>query len=383
MKSSPTDQDVSFTTLLEKQSYLDPQLSALNFSYGYPEGLNPDWITHYQTHPEKGFLTTPPIQYITTIKNYFEDFFQSANITLVPTCTQAFSMAVDALLTSADDEVIMLDATYDSHPYTVRSYKGRVVYAQRGKNNTIDIESIKEKYTPHTKAIVLCCPENPLGVIYSRQSFEQVITFCKVKGLTLLVDNCFAAISPFGKEVTIVSRLESSVGLSYLLVGDTGKILGLKGTKLGAIIFSEDWREILEATQSICFFQYNQYDLSLLAAILSDTQFPEYLRQTNQQIAKNYFHLKNNLDKKIKLMNIEGSCFCLIDIQELGETDLSYAASLMKKYSVILIPASFFHTEQKVHSTKLRISLARSMEDIKQLTRLLNNSATQVKREVV
>lgn len=366
-------QHTSLTTLLEKQSYLDPK-SVLNFTYGYPEGLNPGWITHYQTHPPENFLDVAPAVYISTIKSYFQNFFRATNVNLTPTCSLAFVIAAQALVQAPSDEIIMLDATYDSYPYIVQSFKGKVIYANRGANNMLDIEQIRKKYTPRAKAVVLCCPENPLGVIYSRDNFEQIIAFCLERNLTLVVDNCFAEVSPFGKEVPIVSHLKSSKNLSYILVADTGKILGLKGAKFGALIYSDNWGEALEAAQSSYFFQYNQYDLYLLSAILSDTRFPAYLARMNEQVAENYNYLKAHLDSKLEVLPIDGSCFCLVDVKGLGIDDVSYATLLMEKYAVIVIPMSYFYTKQRTFATTVRISLARSMDDIRNLAVLLNKS---------
>ena len=51
-------QDISLMTLLEKRCYLEPR-NRLNVTYGYPEGLNPNWITRYQLLPPADFLRYP------------------------------------------------------------------------------------------------------------------------------------------------------------------------------------------------------------------------------------------------------------------------------------------------------------------------------------
>jgi aspartate aminotransferase len=361
-------------TLLEKRFYLDRPL--LNVTYGYPEGLNPGWITHYQIHPPERFLGIQPAEYVGVIKTYFQNFFHSDKVNLTPTCSLAFLIAVRALIRSSSDEIIIIDATYDSYPYIVESFNAKVVYAKRHADNSVTIGGIKAKYTKHTRAVVMCCPENPLGVVYSRDFFEQVITFCKQRNLTLLVDNCLAELSPFGIDVPVVSRLESSKGLSYMLLGDTGKILGLNGSKLGAIVYSDNWTEPLEAAQSTYFFEYNQYDLYLLAAILSDWRFRTYVETVNSQVASNYTYLRDNLSWKFRISGIEGGSFCLIDIAELGMSDVAYVTMLIEEYSTVLIPMSYFFTRQQMPSTQVRIALARSAEHIRRLAMVLNSSAS-------
>jgi aspartate/methionine/tyrosine aminotransferase len=368
-------------TLLEQRCYLDPG-NSLNVTYGYPEGLNPDWVTSYQLNPPADFLSVPPAQYLAVIRGYFQNFFQSASVNLAPTCSLAFMIAAKALIRSGSDEIIMMEPTYDSYAHIVRSFNATVVYAKRGAGNSVSIGSVREQYTERTKAIVLCCPDNPLGVVYSRSIFEQIITFCKERNITLVVDYCLAEVSPFGIEVPIVSRLGSSEGLSYMLIGDTGKILGLKGSKFGAISYSDNWRTPLEVAAASYYFQYNQYDLYLLSTILADSRFPAYLESVNAQIAENYQYLQQALDQTFRVSGMEGGCFCLIDIGELGLDDVAYTTLLMDNYGVLVIPMSYFYAGHQTPAATIRISLARSMPDISRLAGALNSSARNSPRSL-
>jgi aspartate/methionine/tyrosine aminotransferase len=211
--------------------------------------------------------------------------------------------------------------------------------------------------------------------VYSRDALEQIIIFCKQRNITLVVDYCLAEVSPFGAEVPIVSRLASSKGLSYILIGDTGKILGLNGSKFGAISYSDNWRTPLGVAEASYFFQYNQYDLYLLSTILADSRFRAYLESVNTQIAENYKYLQQALDRPFHVPRMEGGCFCLIDIGELGLADVAYTKLLMDDYAVHVIPMSYFYAGHQAPAAKIRISLARSMADVSRLAEALNSSA--------
>jgi methionine aminotransferase len=362
-------------TLLEKKVYLDPPKNVLNFTYGYPEDLNPDWIRNCQLFPPDDFLNVPPATYVNAIKNHFREFFSSDNIKLTPTCSLAIVIALTALVRSASDEVIMLDPNFDGYLPILQSQGAKAVFAQRNPDNSINLDNIRKKCTARTKAIILCNPENPLGIVYPRKSIEEIIAFCKQKKLTLIVDCCLAQASPFDNEVPIVSRLECGNDLSYILFGDTGKILGLNGSKFGALVYSDNWAEPLETAQSAFFFQYSQYDLYLLATILSDRRFPAYMKRMNRQIARNYEYLKTNLDRRLRLLNMDGGCFCVIDIQALGIGDVSYVDLLIERHAAVLVPMSYFYADSKKPPAQVRVSLTRSMRDIKRLAAIMNRSA--------
>lgn len=366
--------DTSLTTLLEQRCYLEPD-STLNFSYGYPEGLNPDWIVGCQASPPDDFLHVAPGRYISVIRGYFQNLFHSANVNLTPTCSLAFVIAARALLRAGPGEVIMLSPTYDSYAHIVSSFGGTVVYARREADNSVGIEGLRDKCTGRTRAVILCCPDNPLGVVYRQDALEQVISFCKEMNLTLVVDYCLAEVSPFGVEVPIVSRLASSDGLSYLLLGDTGKILGLGGSKFGAISYSDDWTLPLEAAQASYFFQYSQYDLYLLATVLADPRFPGYLRTANTRIAQNYQYLRETLSGTFRVAGMDAGCFCLIDVGRLAPDDVTYSAMLLRDHAALVIPVSYFYPERPARASQVRVSLARSAADIGALVLAMNSSA--------
>src|SRR5260370_10060687 len=136
-------QDTSLITLLEKRCYLDPR-NTLNVTYGYPEGLNPDWIIRYQLNPPDDFLSVRPAEYVSVIRGYFQNLFHSSNVNLTPTCSLAFVIAAKALIRSGSDEIIMMEPTYDSYAHIVRSFNATVVYAKRDAGNSVSIDSVRE-----------------------------------------------------------------------------------------------------------------------------------------------------------------------------------------------------------------------------------------------
>lgn len=362
----------SFTTAVEKEFYLNPK-TILNFTYGYPDGVNPKWIEKYRRHLPRNFISIAPSQMIAPIERYFQNVFRVHNVMLTPTASYAFIIAASVLIDSSSDEILVLDSTYDSYALIIKAHHGKTVYAERNPDHSLNIENIKKKCNNHTKAIVLCIPENPLGVIYSKESLEEVAIFCKEKEITLVIDYCFVEISPFGKEVPILTHLENIKDLSYILIGDTGKILGLQGSKFGALIFSENWRKALESVKSTYFFQYSQYDLYLISSILSDKKFPQYLKGLNKQVYDNYFYLKHHLDSKTPIQALEGSCFALIDVSQTGLNDIEFAKR-METNGVGLVPMSYFYTNQYQQSTLVRVSLARNSKAVSELVKVINRS---------
>ncbi len=379
----------SLMTLLEQRHYMarDPG-AMLNFTWGYPLGLNPAWVTDYQMNPPAGFLDRPAADYAAVIRRYFERFFAfpSADaplfgypdVHLTPTCTMAFVIAARALIRSPADELVLLDTSYDSYPRLLRSLGARVTYARRAPDGGTDPDAIRRACTASTKAVVLVCPDNPLGTVPSWDAMDQIADLCKERDITLLADYCLAAINPRRIQIPVVSRWPKvSTGLSYLLLGDTGKILGLAGSKFGAIICSDGWRERIEALASEYFFEFSQYDLYLLASILKDDRFATYSWELNGHVGGNLAWLQEQLAATpLTLKYRDAGSFGLVDAAGLGLDDVSYARLLRDEHTALVVPVSWFRARPGPE-TRVRISLARPQEQIARLAEALKDSASR------
>jgi len=390
----------SAMTAYERDPYLTGQ--PMNFGSGYPAGINPDWIRDCQQHPAPGYLDIKPGRYLETAESYFRGLFTEdpakgeplVPVTVVPTCSLAFKIAAEALAAQRGcGDVIVAETSYDSHPLMLQRAGLRVVHAPREyPGGLVAPETIAEiSRATRAIAVVLCSPDNPLGLVYPRGMLAQLIELCKERGLTLIADNCLAGIWPFGVSVPLASRLPGRDGLSYMLIGDTGKVVGLAGSKLGAVIHSPHWAGAVEAAASPLFLEHSQLDLALLHAVLSDARFPAYLRMLNDLVAGNHAsllavlagqlgqvvsgsymvaglagpHLVEGLAGPARVNRPHAGPFCLVDT---GADDEEFAAALRRETGMVVMPVSRITGRP---DTRIRVALTRRREDVAHLGRAL------------
>ena len=289
---------LSQLTRLERDAYLtrggDSRGGDLDMTFGYPDDLAPGWFGQHQVKPRADFLRIPPSEFIDVISGYFRSLFGS-EVLLIPTCSMAFAIAMSAVV-QPGDEAIVIDCSYDSWPIILQAQGARVVYARRTAAGLPDVESAAAACTARTRAIVLVSPDNPVGVICPADVLEQIATLCKDRGLTLVIDHCLAEVNPYRRDIPLLPRLPAAADLSWIAVGDTGKLLlGLTGPKLGALAYSAGWREPIAAAASPWFFAYDQYGLAVLAAILSDSRFPSYRERICARMAANHEYLAGHV----------------------------------------------------------------------------------------
>lgn len=96
------------------------------------------------------------------------------HILMVCGAAAGLNIALKALL-NPGEEVIVLSPFFVEYLSYIDNAGGKPVIVKTEKDTfQIDVEAVKQSITPKTKAIILNSPNNPTGVIYSRESLEKL-----------------------------------------------------------------------------------------------------------------------------------------------------------------------------------------------------------------
>lgn len=136
------------------------------------------------------------------------------------------------------EEVIILAPFFVEYKFYIDNHGGVPVEVWTDRDTfQLDIEAIEKAITPKTRAILICSPNNPTGVIYPAESLRQlgevVKKVHKRNGHLVYVisDEPYARISYDGKQVpNIFPLVESSI-----IVTSHSKDLALPGERIGYI----------------------------------------------------------------------------------------------------------------------------------------------------
>jgi len=370
-------------TAAEETAYLHPETVNLDAGPGYPTvDFCPAWMRRIRENPPPGFLDVPPGDYLRIICGYFARRFRTDRnrVLLTRACTDAFVYAAQAVIREPGDEVIVIDTSFEPYPLLLRQLGARVVYARRMGAGIPDPDSIAAVCTERTRAVVLVVPDNPLGVVTPRPVMDQIAGLCRRRRVTLITDYALAEANPFGEEIPLVHELASSDGLSWIMLGDTSKVLGLAGAKFGAVLHpGGELGERLQAARSAWFFEFDQLALATVAAVISDSgrRWPRYLNQVRGQIAANYSYLKWEVHPPLTVQPLGAGCFALIDVTGTGLTSQEFARLLRGTYATLVIPVSVFPTGQPSGQpdSRIRVALTRTGDFTVRLAATLNGMA--------
>ena len=105
---------------------------------------------------------------------------------------EGLSAAIMAVV-DPGDEVILPSPTYSTHIRQVQLASGKPVLVPtiEEKGFDLDIEGIKDKITPKTKAIMYCSPSNPTGAVFSEKNLCKLADIALENDLMVITDEAY------------------------------------------------------------------------------------------------------------------------------------------------------------------------------------------------
>lgn len=147
----------------------------------------------------------------------------------------ALNVVLKTILNPAE-EVIILAPFFVEYKFYIDNHGGEPVEVWTNRDTfQLDIDAIEKAITPKTRAIIVCSPNNPTGVVYPAESLVQLgVVLKKIHERTghliyVISDEPYARIAFDGRHVpNIFPLIESSI-----IVTSHSKDLALPGERIG------------------------------------------------------------------------------------------------------------------------------------------------------
>lgn len=127
------------------------------------------------------------------------------------------------------DEVIECPPTFGMYSFSTQVSGGLIVRVPRGEGFQIDLDAVERAITPRTRMIFVDSPNNPSGLVTSRDQVERLLA----TGRLVVVDEAYAEFSSF----TAVPMVLENPNLVVLRT--FSKWAGLAGLRVGYGVFPQ------------------------------------------------------------------------------------------------------------------------------------------------
>jgi aspartate aminotransferase len=260
------------------------------------------------------------------------------------------------------DEVIVLAPYWVSYPEIIRMVYGiPVIVTPEDGSFHPRMEDIKQAVGSYTKAIIINSPNNPSGIMYSKEFIGEIVEFCEKNGIYLIMDDIYhklifdrkQLISPF--QFT-QKDIEST---RLIIVNGVSKVYGMTGFRIGWVVAGRKLVEVMtnvQAQTTSCVSVVLQ--AAAEGALTGVQSVVESLRLTienNRDVMMQELKTFND----IRVVKPDGTFYCLPDFRAYSNDSVSLSNFLLKKALVVTVPGKEFGMEGY-----LRLSYAGSVKDV-------------------
>jgi aspartate aminotransferase len=163
----------------------------------------------------------------------------ASNIVMTVGAAGAINVAFRTLL-DPGDEVLVIRPWFAEYWFYVQNYGGVFVEAPSGPGFHLDLAAIERALTPRTAIVMINSPNNPTGVIYTRDELVALAALLRAHGERTGRRPCLIADEPYRQIVFGGAEVPSVLGIypETLVVTSWSKSLSLPGERIGYIAVS-------------------------------------------------------------------------------------------------------------------------------------------------
>ncbi len=294
-------------------------------------------------------------------KLYNVEIDAASQITVTPGATYAIYTALTAILFPGD-EVILFEPAYDSYiPNIEINGAIPVLIPLAFPTYNIPWETVKEKISSKTKAIIINSPQNPTGAVLSRSDMEELQKITEGTDIFIISDEVYEHLIFDGLQHETVLKYPGLSERSFACFS-FGKTYHCTGWKMGYCVGGKELMKAFRKVHQYNAFTTNSFVQYALAEYLQNEN--AYLSLPNLMQQKRDYFLKCMQQTRFKPLDSHGSYFQCYSYAHMNEEqDLEFAKKVTKEFGVATIPLSSFY-KNGLDNKVLRFCFAKKEETL-------------------
>jgi methionine aminotransferase len=363
-------------TIFTVMSRLAAEHKAINLSQGFPDFEPPprlvELVEQHMRHGPRAQNQYAPMAGLAALReaiaskvaeHYRRRVDPEAAITVTSGGTEALFCAIQALV-RADDEVVLLDPSYDSYEPAVTLAGGRAVHVPLLRSPTgegfvgIDWQRLRDALTPRTRLLIVNFPHNPSGAVLDHGDLDTLAGLLRCTRTWVLADEVYEHMVFDGRPHHSLLAHDELAARS-LVVSSFGKTFHATGWKVGYCIappaLTVEFRKV---------HQFVQFAVATpLQAGIADflRECPGHAHELPAFYQAKRDHFARLLrDTRFRFAPAASTYFQLVDysaISDLPDTD--FARELTVRHGVAAIPVSVFSASPPPEARLVRFCFAK------------------------
>lgn len=348
------------TTVFEVMSGLAREHRAINLGQGFPDDPGPEDVRRKAADAVvHGWNQYPPMMGLPELRQAAAAHYAFwQGVTLDPdTEVMVTSGATEALagaifsLVCPGDEVVLFQPLYDAYlPLVLRAGGVPRLVRLKPPHWRITAEALAEAFSPRTKLVLFNNPQNPTGVVHSREEMQLIADQCIANDAIALCDEVWEHIVFDGRRHLPMMALPG-MRERTVKIGSAGKIFGMTGWKVGLVCAAPPLMRVLsKAHQFLTFTTPPNLQAAVAYGLGKDPVWFEGMRADLQRARD---RLATGLSALgFPVLPSAGTYFLSIDLAALDPKldDEAFCIDLVRRHGVAAIPVSAFYAQDAVRS---------------------------------
>ena len=286
--------------------------------------------------------------------------------------SELIQLSLQALLNSGD-EVLVPSPDYPLWTACVNLAGGKAVHyiCDESSDWCPDVEDIKKKITPMTKALVIINPNNPTGALYPRELLEQLVQIAREHQLILFSDEIYDRLVMDGLEH--VSTASLAPDLFCVTFSGLSKSHRACGFRVGWMIFSGNKAIAKDYMAGVNMLSNMRLCSNVPGQSIIQTALGGY-QSVNEYIVpggriyeqREYIYKALNDIPGISTTKPKAAFYIFpkIDTKKFNITnDEKFALDLLREKKILLIPGKGFNWKQPDHFRMVYLPRIEVLED--------------------
>lgn len=238
------------TTVFAEMTSLATAHDAVNLGQGFPDENPPPEVLaaahaaldagHNQYAPGPGIPALRAAIVEHQQRAYGLTFDPDREVTVTFGATEAVAATILALC-EVDDEVLVLEPTYDAYTAVIALAGAREVRVPLTPPDTggvgergawrLDVDRVAAAITPRTRVLLLNSPHNPTGLVLGVDELDAIARLCVEHDLLAVTDEVYEHLVYDGVHVALASR--PGMASRTVTISSAGKTFSCTGWKIG------------------------------------------------------------------------------------------------------------------------------------------------------
>lgn len=254
-------------------------------------------------------------------------------------------------LVNPGDEVILPAPYWVSYLELIKMMGGVpvVVSAEESAGFKMTAEQLAASITPKTKALILNNPNNPTGMVYSKEELRAIAKVCVEQDIYVISDEVYYSLLFDGVEWASFASLGEDVKERTILVNGVSKSYAMTGWRIGCALASEKITKVMANFLSHSTGSPSSVSQAAAVAALTGSQnCVETMRQAFEE-RRNYIVERVNAMDGVSCIKPEGAFYIMMNVKRLLgrticgekiENDDDFCSALLKHGLVATVPCS-------------------------------------------